>query len=73
MRMTEAQRKEWNDMKGGNSLCVCGHRGDGEGSQHHDTFQHGHGACTVPGCKCGKFTWVGWTPEAEAFLQRVRK
>ena len=52
---------------GGMSLCTCGHTGDGEGSQHEDTFQHGHGACKL--CDCERFTWKEFLPGALRILK----
>lgn len=38
------------------SICMCGHKGGGEGSLHKG--HTGHGACTVPMCPCTQFTWA---------------
>lgn len=74
-------KEEWTEFharfdKGGRSVCSCGHLGDGDDSQHLGVGTPfgagGHGACTVPGCECQKFTWVGWKPEAEAFMKARR-
>lgn len=74
--LTKEQWAEFNARfrEGGRSVCSCGHLGDGEDSQHLGTgippfVSGGHGACTVPGCECQRFTWVRWKPEAEAWLK----
>ena len=54
------------------SVCRCGHNGDGEGSDHGETFQAGHGACLVVGCVCRRFTWVRFTGNFEAALAAVK-
>ena len=38
------------------SVCYCGHDGDGPNSSHEDTMIPGHGACKRQ-CECEKFTW----------------
>ncbi len=53
--------------KGPRSMCTCGHAGDGSGVDKADTFNAhsgviGHGACTVSGCACVKFTWAASLP-----------
>ena len=55
----------------GKSLCTCGHVGDGEDTPHRGLI--GHGACTVPGCSCLKFTWRSWTPAYETVLKKTHK
>lgn len=58
---------------GPRSLCVCGHTGDGERSQHgNENFNSGSGECLVNGCGCARFTWKGWTKKYENFLERSR-
>ena len=52
--------------RGPKAVCVCGHSGDGTESDHRDGCGAlgsalGHGACTVEGCRCRKFTWKGFT------------
>lgn len=58
--------------EGGRSVCVCGHLGDGNNSEHEgcsvqlgkDQFRPGgHGACKVEGCDCEKFQWARWKDE----------
>jgi hypothetical protein len=49
------------------SLCQCGHEGDGPHSAHGGTI--GHGACSVIGCACAKFSWRSYTP---AFVDVLR-
>lgn len=44
----------------GKSICLCGHTGDGPGSQHANTLAEGHGPCMVNKCTCLKFTWARW-------------
>ena len=34
-------------------LCTCGHTQ----KAHAAHFAPGHGPCTVPECKCAKYTW----------------
>jgi len=38
-------------------VCICGHTGDDEGSQHTDTsfLFPGLGKCLVKGCGCSRF------------------
>ena len=43
------------DVPGGKSVCLCKHLGDGSKSEHAGLI--GHGYCTVPGCRCPKFSW----------------
>ncbi len=62
-------------MKGPKSICACGHTGDGPDSQHITEApslgslpadgdpNQGHGACTVDGCSCQKFSWKGFIKE----------
>lgn len=50
------------------SFCVCGHLGDGSFSEHKG--HEGHGHCTVWNCKCSKFTFLRFTPEAEKHMSR---
>lgn len=59
--------------RGGKSICSCGHLGDGAESEHEDTYQDGHGACMVEGCRCRQFTWVRWRPEAEEFIRQATR
>ena len=55
---------------GPKSICVCGHTGDGENSQHgNENYSFGSGRCLVPGCDCARFTWKGWTKKFERFLE----
>lgn len=54
---------ELTSYKGPKSMCICGHTGDGDDSEHADTFSYGHGFCKVPACLCRQFTWKGWTDE----------
>ncbi len=42
------------------SVCTCGHLGDGLRSHHEDHYGAGHGHCTVLHCTCHKFTWAGF-------------
>jgi hypothetical protein len=62
--------------QGPKSICTCGHAGDGTGkgsvgmtSLHAGII--GHGACTVSGCPCGKFTWKAFLPSFEAALAGI--
>lgn len=65
------------EFRGARSLCVCGHTGDGEESQHDASCRDavgivgddGSGRCTIHGCACFRFTWKSWTPEYRAYLQ----
>lgn len=60
-------------MRPRNSFCTCGHLGDIRRdtpaeevfslSQHNGVV--GHGACTVPGCPCKRFTWVRFNEEPD--------
>jgi len=43
---------------GPKSLCVCGHTGDGQNSEHMTEIAYGHGACTQ--CDCVRFRWSSW-------------
>jgi hypothetical protein len=47
------------------SVCTCGHVGDGANSQHKATVAEGHGACMVRECKCKRFTWKRYMTLAE--------
>jgi hypothetical protein len=53
------------------SVCCCGHVGDGPASMHAGII--GHGACTIRGCKCQKFTWSHRTAYGEDLLAKARK
>ncbi len=58
---------------GPKSLCQCGHTGDGENSDHaNEQVSGGSGACLVPGCVCGRFTWKQFTKKYETFLERSK-
>lgn len=60
---------QWSGPK---SVCLCGHTGDGDESQHDDNeVALGHGECLV--CKCEKFTWVAFLPEYQVGLTRGLK
>ena len=48
------------------SRCICGHTGDGSDSDHDGII--GHGACTVVGCGCRKFTWKEFLPTFEEMM-----
>lgn len=52
-------------ISGAMSKCMCGHTGDKRLGDKKAT-QHagivGHGACTVKGCPCFKFTWAEFLP-----------
>jgi len=67
------------EYKGPKSICACGHTGNGPDSDHGNPkgewgeLAPGHGCCSVPGCTCTQFTWVGWTPEFEAFLKQKQR
>jgi hypothetical protein len=52
------------------SLCYCKHTGDGANSEHAGVI--GHGPCTVPGCKCAKFTWAKWRPLYKKLIEKTR-
>ena len=52
------------------SRCTCGHVGDGPNSQHLGLM--GHGACSVKGCDCQKFTWSEFLG-VENKRQRIKK
>lgn len=45
------------------SMCTCGHIGDGDHSDHHDTFNAGHGKCRK--CDCEQFSWQRYLTPAE--------
>lgn len=48
------------------SVCECGHEGDGPDSQHLGVGPAaGHGRCTVPTCRCEKFTWARFNEYGE--------
>lgn len=51
-----------------NSVCKCGHLGDGPHSGHRGL--NGHGSCWIEGCRCEQFTWVKFTSEYEQSLKR---
>ena len=51
------------DVPGGKSVCRCKHLGDGSKSEHAGLI--GHGYCTVPGCRCQKFSWRRFIYEKE--------
>jgi hypothetical protein len=51
------------DVPGGKSVCRCKHLGDGSKSEHAGLI--GHGYCTVPGCRCQKFSWRRFIWEEE--------
>lgn len=56
------------------SICTCGHTGDcavDDENSEHEGLQ-GHGACTVPGCKCAHFSWRRWTPAFGAALHELK-
>jgi hypothetical protein len=59
-------------FEGPKSICMCGHTGDGEGSQHVDVVLagDGQGKCSVNGCGCQRFTWMQSTKKFENFLER---
>lgn len=75
LTVNEKRRELLAKFQGARSLCTCGHTGDlGVGdlallSDHEGVI--GHGACTVEGCSCAKFTWAGYVPALEAALERV--
>lgn len=56
------------------SVCTCRHTGDGPGSKHKATEfgTAGHGACTVKGCGCRKFSWSDWTAKYQVVLDVLR-
>ena len=54
---------------GPKSICLCGHTGDGEDSDHGTGFGPGHGACMVSGCNCFKFSWARFTKKYERFTE----
>lgn len=60
------------EFHGPKSNCLCGHTGDGEGSQHMDVgiTGDGQGKCSVNGCGCQRFTWKQFTKKFENFLER---
>jgi hypothetical protein len=43
-------------------MCSCGHMGGHSPNRnsHATRFQLGHGYCTVEGCSCNQFTWIGF-------------
>jgi hypothetical protein len=62
---------------GPKSICLCGHTGDGEHSDHADVGRHPTGAgkagCLVNGCRCQRFTWKQWTKKCKRFLKSRRR
>lgn len=50
------------------SVCICGHSGDGHGSDHRGGI--GHGYCSRVGCCCQKFSWQGWTRQYRDFCAK---
>ena len=68
--MAKEKGKKFVGPKG---ICMCGHTGDGEASQHGNrALAEGHGRCLVNGCGCQWFTWKQWTKKHENFLGRSR-
>lgn len=53
------------------SICQCGHKGDGDNSEH-DGY-NGHGKCNVKGCNCNRFTWKSFIPEFLKLLKGENK
>ncbi len=62
--MAKDKGKEFVGPKG---ICMCGHTGGGENSQH-GRFGPGMGSCHAKGCRCLQFTPVRWTKKYQNYL-----
>jgi hypothetical protein len=57
------------EFVGPKSICMCGHTGDGEGSQHDNgVAAPGHGKCLVSACSCSQFSWARFSKKYENFV-----
>jgi hypothetical protein len=65
---------------GPKSICICGHTGDGENSQHNelytgcpvsDCYRQGKGHCKKCDCEC--FTWKSFTKKYQNFLDSQKR